>query len=66
MATTTGLASPAASYASDTELAVFIPEIWADAVRAAFKKQLVLGNLGTDFSCPSDILSPFMIFLLKF
>lgn len=50
MATTTGLASPAASYASDTELAVFIPEIWADAVRAAFKKNMVLGNLGTDFS----------------
>ena len=50
MATTTGLASPAASYASDTELAVFIPEMWADAVRASFKKQLVLGNLGTDFS----------------
>ena len=50
MATSTGLASPAASYASDTELAVFIPEIWADAVRASFKKNLVLGNLGTDFS----------------
>jgi len=50
MATTIGNANPAASYASDTELAVFIPEMWADAVRAAFKKQLVLGNLGTDFS----------------
>ena len=39
-----------ASYASDTELAVFIPEIWADAVRASFKKNLVLGGLCTDFS----------------
>ena len=36
MATTTGLAIPAASQASDTELAVFIPEIWAQAVRASF------------------------------
>jgi len=50
MATSTGLANPAASYASDTELAVFIPEVWAQAVRASFKKGLVLGNLGTDFS----------------
>ena len=38
------------SYASDSELAVFIPEIWAQAVRASFKKNLVLGNLATDFS----------------
>ena len=29
MATTTGLANPAASYASDVETAVFIPEIWS-------------------------------------
>ena len=50
MATSTGLTNPAASYASDTELAVFIPEVWAQAVRASFKKGLVLGNLGTDFS----------------
>ena len=50
MATTTGLANPAASYASDVELAVFIPEIWADAVRASFKKSLVMGNLGVDYS----------------
>ena len=50
MATTTGLANPAASQASDTELAVFIPEIWTDAVRASFKKNLVLTNLGTDYS----------------
>ena len=50
MATSTGLANPAASYASDTELDVFIPEIWAQAVRASFKKGLVLANLGTDYS----------------
>mgnify|MGYP003627419622 FL=1 len=50
MATTTGLANPAASQASDTELAVFIPEIWAQAVRASFKKGLVLANVGTDYS----------------
>ena len=50
MATTTGLADPAASYASDTELDVFIPEIWSQAVRASFKKGLVLANVGTDFS----------------
>ena len=50
MATSTGLANPAASYASDTELAVFIPEVWAQAVRASFKKNLVLANLGTDYS----------------
>ena len=50
MATSTGLANPAASQASDTELAVFIPEIWAQAVRASFKKGLVLANVGTDYS----------------
>ena len=50
MATSTGLANPAASYASDSELAVFIPEIWSQAVRASFKKSLVLANLGTDYS----------------
>lgn len=50
MATSTGLANPAASQASDTELAVFIPEIWTDAVRASFKKSLVMGNLATDYS----------------
>tara|TARA_R100000654_G_scaffold507_1_gene1925 strand:+ start:355 stop:1302 length:948 start_codon:yes stop_codon:yes gene_type:complete len=50
MPTSTGLANPAASYASDTELAVFIPEIWAEAVRASFKKNLVLGELSNDFS----------------
>ena len=50
MATSTGLANPAASYASDTELSVFIPEVWSQAVRASFKKNLVLANLGTDYS----------------
>ena len=50
MATSTGLANPAASYASDTELDVFIPEVWAQAVRASFKKGLVLANVGTDYS----------------
>ena len=50
MATTIGSANPVASQASDTELAVFIPEIWEDAVRASFKKSLVMGNLGTDYS----------------
>ena len=50
MATSTGLANPAASQASDTELAVFIPEIWSQAVRASFKKNLVMTNVGTDYS----------------
>ena len=50
MATTIGSANPVASQASDTELAVFIPEIWAQAVRASFKKNLVLANVGTDYS----------------
>ena len=50
MATTTGLANPAASQASDTELAVFIPEIWSQAVRASFKKNLVMTNVGSDLS----------------
>ena len=50
MATTIGSANPVASQASDTELAVFIPEIWAQAVRASFKKNLVMTNVGTDFS----------------
>jgi len=50
MATTIGSANPAASQASDTELAVFIPEIWAAAVRASFKKNLVMANVGTDYS----------------
>tara|TARA_R100000808_G_scaffold20448_1_gene44208 strand:- start:1355 stop:2296 length:942 start_codon:yes stop_codon:yes gene_type:complete len=50
MATSTGFANPLASQASDTELAVFIPELWSDAVRASFKKNMVLANVGTDLS----------------
>ena len=50
MATSTGFAATAASFESDAELAVFIPELWADAVRASFKKNLVLANVGTDLS----------------
>ncbi len=50
MATTIGSANPVASQASDTELAVFIPEIWSQAVRASFKKNLVMTNVGTDYS----------------
>ena len=47
---TTGLANPAETQASDVELAVFIPEIWSAAVRASFKKNLVMTNVGTDYS----------------
>ena len=50
MATSTGFANPLASQASDLELAVFIPELWSDAVRASFKKNMVLANVGTDLS----------------
>jgi len=50
MATTIGSANPVASQASDTELAVFIPEVWSQAVRASFKKNLVMTNVGTDLS----------------
>ena len=46
----TAFATTATSQERDTELAVFIPEMWADAVRAAFKKNLVLANVGTDLS----------------
>ena len=47
---TTGLANPAETQASDVELAVFIHEIWSQAVRASFKKSLVMTNVGTDLS----------------
>ena len=50
MATSTGFANPLASQASETELAVFIPELWSYAVRASFKKNMVLANVGTDLS----------------
>ena len=46
----TGFATTATSQAADTELAVFIPELWTDAVRASFKKNLVLASVGTDLS----------------
>ena len=45
-----GFATTVTSQEVDTELAVFVPELWADAVRAAFKKGLVLANAGTDLS----------------
>tara|TARA_Y100000593_G_scaffold24909_1_gene49601 strand:- start:2117 stop:3082 length:966 start_codon:yes stop_codon:yes gene_type:complete len=38
------------SYSSGTENAVFIPELWADAIRSTFKKNLVLGALANDYS----------------
>ena len=38
------------SYSSGTESAVFIPELWADAIRSTFKKNLVLGALANDYS----------------
>ena len=46
----TGFATTATSQAADTELAVFIPELWSDAVRASFKKSMVLASVGTDLS----------------
>ena len=33
-----------------TEVDVFIPEIWGDAIRASFKKNLVMGSLARDYS----------------
>jgi len=38
------------SYSSGTESAVFIPEMWGDAIRSTFKKNLVLGALANDYS----------------
>ena len=38
------------SYSSGTENAVFIPELWGDAIRSTFKKNLVLGALANDYS----------------
>ena len=38
------------SYSKQTEIDVFIPELWADAIRSTFKKQLVLGALANDYS----------------
>ena len=33
-----------------SELDVFIPEMWADSIRASFKKQLKLASISTDYS----------------
>ncbi len=38
------------SYSAQSELDVFIPELWADAIRASFKQNLVLGRLANDYS----------------
>ena len=38
------------SYSAQTEAAVFIPEVWADAIRSTFKKKLVIGALANDYS----------------
>ena len=46
----TGFAATATSQEVDTELAVFVPEMWADAVRASFKKNIVLASVGSDLS----------------
>ena len=46
----TGYADTVTSQEVDTELAVFIPEMWADAVRASFKKNVVLAGTGSDLS----------------
>ena len=46
----TGFATTTTGQEVDTELDVFVPELWADAVRASFKKGLVLANVGTDLS----------------
>ena len=48
MATTHTIA--AADQTLKTELDVFIPEIWAESIRAKFKKSLVLGNIANDYS----------------
>ena len=46
----TGFAATATSQEVDAELAVFVPEMWADAVRASFKKNVVLASPGSDLS----------------
>jgi len=38
------------SYSSGTETAVFIPELWSDAIRSTFNKNLVLGSFANDYS----------------
>ena len=46
----TAFATTATSQEVDVELAVFVPEMWADAVRASFKKNIVLASPGMDMS----------------
>ena len=46
----TGFATTSTGQEVDTELAVFVPEMWSDAVRASFKKNVVLASPGTDLS----------------
>jgi len=41
---------PIADQTGFDELEVFIPEIWADSIRASFKKSLVFGSLTRDYS----------------
>ena len=38
------------SYSAQTEAGVFIPEIWAEAIRSTYKNKLVLGAIANDFS----------------
>ena len=46
----TGFATTSTGQEVDTELAVFVPELWSDAVRASFKMNVVLASPGTDLS----------------
>ena len=46
----TAFATTSTGQEVDTELAVFVPEMWSDAVRASFKKNVVLASPGTDLS----------------
>ena len=46
----TGFTDTSTGQEVDTELAVFVPELWSDAVRASFKKNVVLASAGTDMS----------------
>jgi len=46
----TAFATTSTGQEVDTELAVFVPELWADAIRASFKKSIVLAQAGTDMS----------------
>ena len=46
----TAFATTSTGQEVDTELAVFVPELWSDAVRASFKKNVVLASPGMDMS----------------